>query len=833
MPHPAAGWTWDDMTRRGRRAARRRAATGSASRRRSSAWRRSCGRTAATSSTTRRDPTRLTLDTPEALDALERFLALRHRRPHPDASRSRRPRTTRPASPTAASAMYLNSRRVTPQFRLIDGLRVGRRPAARARRAGRRAALRRLLPDRRLRAPRRRLRLRRVRPRPGGRAGHRPHRPHRAVAAVRRRVRRLPRPGAAAGVVERCSSTRSRRSAQLPTISTWPEIERRGQRDPRGGARGRHAGRRGRPRSSTRRPATCSPGPSEPMAGADVRRRSASATATSPRSAALDLDVGDGEAVCVLGPSGSGKSTALRLAAGLERVSAGRDPDRRRRRHGAGRRPSATSSMVFQSYALFPHLDVAENIGFGLAVRKVPQARASAGASPTSPSSSGAAHLLAPPARTSSPAASASASPWPGRSCGGRRSCCSTSRCPTSTRRCAPTCASSCAGCTTPSARRWSTSPTTSSRRCRSATASPSSATAASSRPGSPDDVYRRPANRFVATFVGQPRMNVLPVVRARRARSRVGPFTLPGRLAPDGDRRGRDPTRAPRARRPTAASPSRRRRARRGHRRRRARPPRRRRPPARRPVRAPTSRLRARRPGRGATRPLDRWFLFDAPSGRTRAVRVVSRRLGPGSTVESWLLLAPFLVGVVVLVVGPAVLDRRRWRCSRPTSSGAAVYRGLGNFAELADDPIFLAAVRNSLIYIAGAVPLRVARRPRPGPAAAPPVPRRRRLPHGRVPADGRSPTSPSPSPGCGSSTRSTARSTWRSAAVGLDGPAWLSDPWAARARADPDQRLHGRRGLPDRHGRRAARSPASCTSWPRWRAPARGRRCAGSRCR
>ena len=88
--------------------------------------------------------------------------------------------------------------------------------------------------------------------------------------------------------------------------------------------------------------------------------------------AALDLDVGDGEAVCVLGPSGSGKSTALRLAAGLERVTAGRvlidGTD-------VTSRPAAQRdiSMVFQSYALFPHLDVADNIGFGLAVRKVPK----------------------------------------------------------------------------------------------------------------------------------------------------------------------------------------------------------------------------------------------------------------------------------------------------------------------------------------------------------------------------------------------------------------------------------------------------------------------------
>jgi len=75
----------------------------------------------------------------------------------------------------------------------------------------------------------------------------------------------------------------------------------------------------------------------------------------------------------LLGPSGCGKSTTLRLIAGLEAVTAGRV------RIGGvdvtGAPPAARSiAMVFQSYALFPHLSVAENIQFGLRVRKVPAA---------------------------------------------------------------------------------------------------------------------------------------------------------------------------------------------------------------------------------------------------------------------------------------------------------------------------------------------------------------------------------------------------------------------------------------------------------------------------
>jgi sn-glycerol 3-phosphate transport system ATP-binding protein len=72
----------------------------------------------------------------------------------------------------------------------------------------------------------------------------------------------------------------------------------------------------------------------------------------------------------LLGPSGCGKSTTLRLLAGLEAADAGRVEIAGR--DVTGLTPSARNiSMVFQSYALFPHLDVAENIVFGLRVRKV------------------------------------------------------------------------------------------------------------------------------------------------------------------------------------------------------------------------------------------------------------------------------------------------------------------------------------------------------------------------------------------------------------------------------------------------------------------------------
>lgn len=87
----------------------------------------------------------------------------------------------------------------------------------------------------------------------------------------------------------------------------------------------------------------------------------------------LDLDIRDGEFMVLVGPSGCGKTTALRMIAGLEDISGGKllingevanDLSPRHR----------NIAMVFQSYALYPHLTVAENIAFGLRVRRVDKA---------------------------------------------------------------------------------------------------------------------------------------------------------------------------------------------------------------------------------------------------------------------------------------------------------------------------------------------------------------------------------------------------------------------------------------------------------------------------
>jgi multiple sugar transport system ATP-binding protein len=88
---------------------------------------------------------------------------------------------------------------------------------------------------------------------------------------------------------------------------------------------------------------------------------------------ALDLSIADGEFMVLVGPSGCGKSTALRMIAGLEAISSGRLLIDGRIANEASPR-ERNIAMVFQSYALYPHLTVAGNIGFGLKLRKVGQA---------------------------------------------------------------------------------------------------------------------------------------------------------------------------------------------------------------------------------------------------------------------------------------------------------------------------------------------------------------------------------------------------------------------------------------------------------------------------
>jgi multiple sugar transport system ATP-binding protein len=87
----------------------------------------------------------------------------------------------------------------------------------------------------------------------------------------------------------------------------------------------------------------------------------------------VSLRIEDGEFIALVGPSGCGKSTLLRAVAGLEEVTAGevsiggRDVTDLAPRH-------RDIAMVFQSYALYPHMTVRQNLGYGLKVRRMPKA---------------------------------------------------------------------------------------------------------------------------------------------------------------------------------------------------------------------------------------------------------------------------------------------------------------------------------------------------------------------------------------------------------------------------------------------------------------------------
>ena len=86
----------------------------------------------------------------------------------------------------------------------------------------------------------------------------------------------------------------------------------------------------------------------------------------------LSIDVADGEFLVLVGPSGCGKSTALRMVAGLEDISTG-DLLIGGRRVNDVDPQGRDIAMVFQSYALYPHMSVRDNIGYGLKLRKMPK----------------------------------------------------------------------------------------------------------------------------------------------------------------------------------------------------------------------------------------------------------------------------------------------------------------------------------------------------------------------------------------------------------------------------------------------------------------------------
>ena len=145
----------------------------------------------------------------------------------------------------------------------------------------------------------------------------------------------------------------------------------------------------------------------------------------------VDLEIADGELLALVGPSGCGKSTLLRLIAGLERPTSGRiridsrdvtavDPQ------------SRDLAMVFQSYALYPHMTVFENLAYGLRVRGADRTRSARRSRPRRKRWASARCSIGAP--HSCREDSGNASRWGARWCGSQRRFCSTSHSRTSTR---------------------------------------------------------------------------------------------------------------------------------------------------------------------------------------------------------------------------------------------------------------------------------------------------------------------------------------------------------------------------------------------------------------
>ncbi|MHC2262013.1 ABC-type sugar transport system ATPase subunit [Sinorhizobium meliloti] len=160
----------------------------------------------------------------------------------------------------------------------------------------------------------------------------------------------------------------------------------------------------------------------------------------------VDLKISDGEFVVLVGPSGCGKSTLLRMIAGLESVTGGEI-------RIAGRRVNELApkdrdiAMVFQSYALYPHMSVARNMSYSLRLRKTAKDRI------TTVVAGAAAKLGLDPLLDRRPKALSGgqrqrASPWAAPSCASRRRFSSTNRSPTSMRACASRCAPRSRNCT-------------------------------------------------------------------------------------------------------------------------------------------------------------------------------------------------------------------------------------------------------------------------------------------------------------------------------------------------------------------------------------------------
>ena len=224
----------------------------------------------------------------------------------------------------------------------------------------------------------------------------------------------------------------------------------------------------------------------------------------------VSIDVADGEFVILVGPSGCGKSTLLRMIVGLEDITSGDMIIGGERVNDKAPR-DRDLSMVFQNYALYPHLTVYENIAFPLRLAKKLSEQEIDAEGPRGRRDARARRSTSSASRPTCRAASASGWRWAGPSSARPRRSCSTSRCRTSTPSCAARCAPRSPGCSAGSAR---TTVYVTHDQTEAMTLGDRVAVLKRGflqQLATPRELYEQPVNLFVAGFIGSPPMNFLP----------------------------------------------------------------------------------------------------------------------------------------------------------------------------------------------------------------------------------------------------------------------------------------------------------------------------------
>jgi len=159
----------------------------------------------------------------------------------------------------------------------------------------------------------------------------------------------------------------------------------------------------------------------------------------------VDIDIPHGSFTILVGPSGCGKSTLLRMIAGLEAISGGNIVIGDKVVNDISS-PERDIAMVFQNYALYPHLTVAQNMGFSLKVAKVPKAEIEQKVKEAAKMLGLTDYLNRRPQKLSG--GNGSASPWGVRLCVTRLCSSLMNRCQTLTPKCEARCGRSYGRCT-------------------------------------------------------------------------------------------------------------------------------------------------------------------------------------------------------------------------------------------------------------------------------------------------------------------------------------------------------------------------------------------------